>query len=460
MFLFSRVVFFLIISCFWAKVSTASILTLRQAIDTALEHNLDYRQLTTNAELAGIALEDVRAVFNTKFSSSFTSDARSGAEIGSNFDLGLRKQNESGSQLSGGVYSSAFGERYLSEMRVRYTLPLFDFAEEENRLKIQNAQEAYEQNKFLTQIGKEELISSVIKHYFRLAQNTLKLDLVAKKFRIGQLKYEWMQLKNEKGLLSELEMRNATIAFEKLQDQRSDALFDLLQQESEFKMMLGLDPDAELSLDLDTSPVFSHRLLDISAYELEQSALTNRKEITATLDEIDRLKNRRQLDTSKKYPVEVSIQYALVGEADNFKDSFQLDDKRLGVGLRILTDFDADTRLRDKQAKDLRYGMKLKDLERLKNKIKLEIRRSYHGVSQAERRMKYAQNDLTQTQMKFEESEIFFKEGKLTYLELLERDYDLDSARFSYSTSRFDYYIAMEALAKVSGNYEQLWSYE
>ena len=69
---------------------------LVDAIRQAFDGNHQYRSLLNSVQVAELDYEQARSAFKTKLQTSLNSDARSGAEVGSSYRLGLSKQNESG----------------------------------------------------------------------------------------------------------------------------------------------------------------------------------------------------------------------------------------------------------------------------------------------------------------------------------------------------------------------------
>ena len=151
-----------------AQEAAPDVYTLQEVIDQALLGNAEYRNLINSVEVSRLDYEKARAVFKTKLQGNVNTDARSGAEIGSTYNLGLNKRNTSGSAYGVGVYHASFGDQELSEIRFSYTLPFFQNPLTTGKFESDRAELDFRHQQRMAKIGAEELILRVLTTYYSL----------------------------------------------------------------------------------------------------------------------------------------------------------------------------------------------------------------------------------------------------------------------------------------------------
>ena len=161
-------------------------LQLQDAINMALSANHGFLNLADQAQIAELDYTSARSVYKTKFASAMSSDARSGADVGSTYNIYLHKMNPSGTRYNAGYYNSSFGDRNLSELRFSYTLPLFKNPLDNNELAIDQAEINLARSKRIIEIGREELINEVISRHYRLSLSIQSNELAASRLDIAQ----------------------------------------------------------------------------------------------------------------------------------------------------------------------------------------------------------------------------------------------------------------------------------
>lgn len=435
-------------------------LSLQHAIDQALIANPGYLNLQDQAIIADMKLENARSVYKTKFASSTSSDARSGADVGSTYNLYLNKRNESGSSYSAGIYNSSFGDKNLSEMRFSYTLPFFKNPLDGNRLAVDQSEIDVVKRRRMIEIGREELVHQVVSGYYRLALATIGSDLAEKKYTIAEKIHNAREIKARHGEISELELARSRFMLAEAQQQRNMVQFDREQQEGNFKILIGFDVEEPISIDTEIYNRADDQLFSVPLEQLEQQAMGLRTELLAKQEEILMMQRRVQAArTGSIPPIEISLQYALVGEGDGLDESFKLDEERFGIGFRMDTDFGNSVRKNKQYRLQLQLKSEQRDLVYLKNRIKLEVRKAHFELLRSQRQLELASQGLDLADGVYRQSSILHEKGQLTHLELLESEHRVEDARYQSLSARINFLIAGQHLAKASGRYRQQWKY-
>ena len=146
-------------------------LTVQEAIQLALDNNPEYQQVLDSIKVSGLDLELARSVFRGRISSTASTQSRLGSELGKNFSLAVSKRLRSGSELEAGFFTSEYTGVSLSELRLRYTRPLFSDPERSGLLSLQKAERESRHAKRLEIVGAEELAAKIIKAYYQALQS-------------------------------------------------------------------------------------------------------------------------------------------------------------------------------------------------------------------------------------------------------------------------------------------------
>ena len=456
----------IITGCLWAAyvlqlvAAENTVLSLDSSIGMALRENHRQLNLINQAEIAELDYQGARSVYKTRFGSRMSSDARSGADVGSVYSMFVNKDNQSGSKYSAGYYNSTFGDRSLSELRFSYTLPFFKNPVDNKRLAIGQAEINLARSKRMIEIGSEELVNQVVSSYYRLAMGLRSEDLAENRLIISQNLLNAQEIRFDNGDLSELALAESNLEVSSARQRRELARFDRIRQENHLKLLLGMRIDDSLVIDPEVLIRVDDALFSLPLEELELQAITHRIELIAKNEEL-LMAGQRIKSTSGGIipPMEVSLQYALVGEGDRFDESMQFDDQRFGIGLRMNTDFAMSDKRMKQRKLYLHYQSMQREFELLQDQIKMDVRNAFFNSKQSSSRLELAMKTLDFTRQKHQQAEILHDRGDLTDLELLQSNQRIADAEHQALASKVDYILAGQRLAMASGYSRQKWKY-
>jgi len=433
-------------------------LTLEQAVDRALRANHMLLGLTNDREIARLDFESARSVYRARVASHLSSDARSGAEVGSVYSVYLDKENPSGSGYRAGYYNSSFGNRNLSELRFSYTLPFFNNPLDNQELAIDQAEINLARSRRTLQIGREELVNQVVTAYYRLAMALQSEALAQERMLITSNLFEAQQIRQRNGEISDLELSEAGLALADRQRQFEDARFERMQREDTLKLLIGMSADERVAIDAEALVAVDDSLLSTPLEELQLRAVNSRTELIAKHEELQMTRRRiRSHDTGPVPPIEISLQYALVGEGDRFGDTMEFDDQRFGIGLRMDTDFGvSEARLKQNRLR-LRYQSLQRELVWMRERIKMEVRSAWFRATRAMGNLEFARRNRDFMEKKHRQATILHGRGELTELELLESGHRVADARYQALAAKVDAILAQQALAMASGFIREGW---
>lgn len=444
----------------WLHASESNLLTLEDAIHLALQENHNHLNLIARSEMSELDYESARSVYKTRFGSRMSSDARSGAEVGSAYGVFLNKDNPSGSKYSAGYYNSTFGDRTLSELRFAYTLPFFRNPLDSKKLAIDQAEINLARSKRLIQIGTEELVNEVVSSYYRLAMSIQSESIAANRMVISQELLTAQEIRFRNGEISELDMAESSLAVSDARQRRDLAHYERQEKEDRLKLLLGIGLNQHITINPELILRIDDALLAMPLEELELQAMGQRTELLAKNEELVMAGKRIRSKTEGILPpMEISLQYALVGEGDRFDDSFQFDDQRFGIGFKMNTDMgNTEKRLRLRKLY-LDYSNTQREYEYLLDKVKMDVRSAYFHTRQASSKLDYAVKALDLAKQKHKQSQVLNSRGDLTDLELLQSSQKVADAEHQALSAKVDYILAEQALFMASGYNRSLWNY-
>lgn len=151
----------------------------------------------------------------------------------------------------------------------------------------------YEIQRVTYEQAQHELERSVIKLFYYLVTEEKNIELQKNNLELSRKQYERVQALYENGYVSELELLSSQLAYESLKPAYTQTLNAYTVQLLAFKVLLGLDLDAEVKLEgdvfakireLDTDRLkgylpdtYSLKLLDLSRASLENTGEITRK---------------------------------------------------------------------------------------------------------------------------------------------------------------------------------------
>jgi outer membrane protein TolC len=154
--------------------------------------------------------------------------------------------------------------------------------------------------------------------------------------------------------------------------------------------------------------------------------------------------------------IDVTLQYALVGEGTSFSESSNLNDGRLGVGIAV------DLAGKGSQAEEsrrslLQYQSRRRALDRLEADIRNDVQSSLFGVRDAAARLRLARQTRVLAQQQLRLAENLYAKGTGTTEDMLERQQGLLDARQGELGARAQLLLANYRLQAATGRLLDQW---
>lgn len=453
----------IVIHCLLAPIAAAgnvtapAVYSLQQAVDQALLSNHQYRNLLNSVELAELDYEKARSVFKTKLRGNINSDARSGADVGSTYNLGLQKRNVSGSAYGVGVYHASFDAKELSEIRFSYTLPFFQNPLTTGKFDSDRAELDFRHRERMAKIGAEELVLNVVTAYYNLSLADKRINLARGEVALAQKLLQATRIRAKTGRSSEIDLKWATLRVSQAEARRDQARFQKRKAENKLAMTMGLDMEEPVATEQGIPPVSSPELMLMTTDDVESLAMKNRAELIGLGEDLELARRKLRAAPSKRMPgFDISLQYALIGEGTSFSDSVSFDDSRIGIGVSMDIDVFGTP---DQQHRRLAlfFDSTRRSYERLESEIRTAVADAVFGMQDDARQLELARQSLTLADKQFQLIELKYRGGTASTQEVLEAEQELSDAGYDELTNRVNYLLSTYRVRLVAGTLLEDW---
>ena len=450
-----------LISAFLIMVFSAPLhagMSLREAIQTAFDGNNEYLQILDKVKKSDMTLDVARSVFRTHFNASLRSDAVVGAEIGQQYRMSLSRKLDDGSRVEAGVYASQFDSSALSEFRVQYTRPLFSDPERSGVLALNKAESDRNHSVRISEVGAEELTARVIQAWYRAYQSEQGIAVQQTAQQASEKLVAAVKARYANDLASSFDVEQAELNAARTRHTVKDAEAMLEQDLDKLKVLLGLDPEDVVDFDFSLLSKQASSSSTLLVDELQQMALNHRLEIIAMKESRDYAWQRMDIITRRiGPPIDLSIHYALVGQGESLDDTLEVDDRRIGLGLNVSTDFALATEKNQSRLAVLEYNQAERNYRHLTATIQSEIRNAIRQIERFEQKYQLALRTAKLGEKRFTLSNKRYDDGHIDVVELLESQRDLAQAEQSSLTAKIDLLLAQLNLDLISGQLRDKW---
>ncbi len=433
-------------------------MNLHDAIRSAFNGNFEYLQILDRVKKSDMSLDVARSAFRTHLNASVRSDTVVGAEIGQQYRMSLSRKLGDGSRLEAGVFSSQFDTSALSEFRVQYTRSLFSDAERSGVLALKKAESDQVHSQRVGQVGAEELTAKVIQAWYRAFQSEQGISVQHTALKAAERLLAAVKARYANDLASSFDVEQAQLNASRSMQVLKDSEVQLQNDMDKLKVLLGLDPEDAVEFDFSLLSEHRNSTEDVGVERLQEMAMSHRLELIAMKESRDFSMQRMNIINKRVGPpVDLSIHYALVGQGESLDETFNVDDRRIGIGLNVSTDFALATEKNQAKLAVLEYEHAERSYRHLKSTVKSEIRGAVRQMSRYRERSKLAEKTVELGEKRFVLAKKRYDDGQINIIELLESQRDLARLKQSSLTASIDLLLARLNLDLISGKLREKW---
>jgi outer membrane protein TolC len=429
-------------------------LSLSQAIQFGLGHNIQYLEQVSQTPLMSLDIEAAADQFGIKSTVSTSSSQRVGSTLGQEYNMQVSKKFESGLNMGVGLGTARFGGESLTEARLSFSQPLLrGRGTLANTIGIEEAKLNRARHNSSVASGKQQLMLDVISSYFRavLQKESIKIheatiEQSSNMLQSSNAKFKFGMVSRMDVFRAEMQMLESKEALEIAQSAYQKTLDDL-------KMLIGMNLKEKISL---VDPIQFHRVAISGEDELIRQALENRPELLHMEMEEEVIRKRVLVSRNNLKPqLDMTFQISQSGSGQTFSKSTKLKDTRLGIGISGSPDFS----MASEQAQYRRQLLALEHARlkhhQLQEKIRSGIRQDVRLVAQGERNIGLREKKVEAAEKQKKYAVVRYQKGLVDNATVVEAEKSLVTARISYLQAIVDYKIALGSLYKNTGQLER-----
>ena len=340
---------------------------------------------------------------------------------------------------------------YAPQLRLQFRQPLFtlnrlntNFTKSE--LNLERTQYSYTRNQL-------DLIFNVTTNFYNLFKAQQQLEIDQKQVEQSQEAFRIANLKQQAGLLAEVEVLRLEIDLANARNRASTSEATMKSTEDFFKVLIGLPIEDRI----ETITQLSYDPIEVTLEKALSEALSRRTELRT--DEIDielSAINVKEVDSAREIKGELNMSYGIFNRDEKFSNAFKnfSQDRSVVLGLIIpLWDW-SKNRYEVESAKASLENTRLAQKNRIET-IKQEIRKGVRDLKSAQQRVDITERSEKLAEKSYRISLLKFENGDLSSQDLALEQNRLTEARTNSLNAIIDYKNALSDLRR-----KTLWDFE
>ena len=155
--------------------------------------------------------------------------------------------------------------------------------------------------------------------------------------------------------------------------------------------------------------------------------------------------------------VDVSLQYALIGEGTTLSDSVEFDDSRIGIGISMDIDLAGTPDQQYKRAA-LFFDSTRRRYENLEGEIRAAVADSVFTVQNEATNLRLSRQSLSIAEQQFRLTELKYRGGQASTQDVLETEQKLSDARYMELSARINYLLSSYRARLIAGTLLEEWN--
>ncbi len=424
-------------------------LTLKDALNYALQNYTDARKAQLDLENADYQIDEVRSRALPQISGN----------SGLNYNPLLQKSALPGAlnpTNPGETFLVAFGQKWNANICVSVTQNIFDQAVFTGLKAAKSTKEFYQLN---VQLTEEQVMEKVAISYYQVLVQRQQIVNVDSNLSITSKTRNIIQGLFENGLGKKIDVDRMDVKISNLESQRQQLLNVVSQFENQLKFFMGMPIAQQINIEKENiSPQNLGELLIT-----DSSVLNNRSEILILEKQAQLLEYQRKSVIAEYYPtLGLSGSYSYQGVSNQFpifkgadKGANWFDVATVGLNLKVPLFNGNATKARVKQSEISIKKLK-EDINQTNQNLQLDFENAKTQINNSIIILNRQQRNETLAKTVMENTNNNYRQGLATLTDLLDAQNALFEARNSYSSSLLDFRLAEIKLIKAQGNLRSL----
>ncbi|AMQ01538.1 Transporter [Pedobacter cryoconitis] len=412
-------------------------LTLRDALNFAIENNTNVRKAKLDIDGGRYKTQEVRAQALPQISAN--------AGLTYNPIIG---------QLVFGDQAFTLGRKWNSNAGIQLSQQLFNQQVFTGLQASKTSEKYYNLNANLTE---EQIIELVANNYYQVLVSRQQLNVIDTNIKNVKVVEKIIANQYQNGLAKKIDVDRIKVNLTNLETQREQTINAVVQLENQLKYSMGMPVSAAINLPPDE---FSKvETLPVMADSVD---LENRTEIRLLNVQKDLLGLQRKAYVAEYYPqLSLTANLSKTGQSDKFDlfnrhgSAFYYDASAIGLALKIPIFSGFATRSKIRQA-DVNLRKNDEDIRDTKNTLNLAYENAKIQLKNNINTIKAQRQNVLLAQEIYNSTQNNYNNGLAALTDLLDTENALTSAQNSYTQALLNYKIAEIQLIKSNGNIKSL----
>lgn len=421
-------------------VSAQEKLTLKEAVNYALENKAEAVKVRLQVENSQYQIDEVRANALPQIS----------VNGGLTYNAILQ---ETALDFGGQTQIIKMGRPWQSTATVALNQQLFNMAVFTGLKAAKSTKEFYQINADLTE---EQVIEKVANSYYEVYKTQSQIKTIDKTIENTTRVRDVISSLFENGLAKKIDLDRTNVALNNIKSTRQQLVNALELQENALKYLIGMDISTPITLPENTFDVSKNILLD------ETVNIENRTEVKLLQKQTELLELNKKATEAQAYPtLSLNANYGYLGIGDKFPwfqaypGAYWSDFAAVGLNLNIPLFTGGSTKAKIKQAQN-QIDMLEADKKDALLALDLSLR---NAVAQLQNSLLTLQTQKSNVNLALEvltNVENNYKYGLATLTDLLDAETSYSDAQNNYTNALLDYKLAEVQLIKAKGDLKTL----
>ncbi|MGH9461013.1 MAG: TolC family protein [Vicinamibacteria bacterium] len=437
-----------------SRESPARVLSVEEAVQLALAHNLSLQDTVDSVYGAQISQDLAESRFDIKLTPSFAGgfgsqvgdDRRYGFEASKLLPYGATVTANASSDLARNEFTSLTA----SNLSFTLTQPLLrGFGPKATQFDLENAKRTRQSSERNLEVAQQRLAVEVVASYYDIVRQEGLIDVAEGSVERSKELLRASEARLKVGLASQLDVFRAEL----LLSQAEESLINREEARElamdTFKFNLGLDPQEEVYLEM-VEPDYQPVTLDLDAQT--QLALNNRLEIREERDRIH--DSARSLSVSRQNllpQLDLNVRYERLGFGTTFNESFDFDDDAFGIFLSTSYTLDQAPERASVAQSQLELSARRRSVQLLEYNVTREVRAACRNVERIGKSIGLQEKNIDFAEKQLRLASLRYQRGLANNFDIIDAENNLISARSSYVSLIADYNVALIELKRVTG---------
>lgn len=441
-------------------ITTEGELSLAKAVAIATSNSRDYQRRKENLYLSALDLtlerhEYAKQWFAT-FDTDYSNDQGTDENVSYGGDGGFSQTLADGTEVTTSIALDWM--RYLtgsprtslgSVLSATITKPLLKGSEKaivQENLTQAERQVLYDIRSFNRY--RKTFVVQVINQYYRVLQNRDNVANAESNYENLQFANERASMMAEAGRLPKLQADQTEQSLLRAEDSLARAKRNYQQSLDEFKILLALPTEANITLDPNELTELGESNIEMPEFtetEATQIALENRLDLANEQDQVDDAKRKIEVAADN---LGISLDFSAgmnvsSPSGEQRPANLQFQEGNYSAGLSFDPDIDKKAERNAYRRRLIQFNQVKRNYQQATDEVKLDVRDAYRSLNEAATRYEIQLQALKLAEERVKNTNMLLNAGRATSRDLLEAQADLLDAQNSKTSTLIDFTIEM-----------------